>query len=101
MQALIRQRKDGIMLAVHVVPRSARSEIIGVRGQAVKVRVKAAPVEGAANAALLALLAKALRVPKRALRIVSGHTSRRKVLSVEGLGIEEAQLWLKSLPADD
>ncbi len=101
MQEIVHQRKDGVTLAVHVAPRSGRSEIVGVRGQAVRVRLKAPPVRGAANTALIALLAKALRVPNHAVEIISGHTSRRKVLSVAGLSIEEAQRWLESLPASD
>jgi uncharacterized protein (TIGR00251 family) len=101
MQEIARQCKDGVTLAVHVVPRSARSEVVGVRGPAVRVRLKAPPVGGAANAALITLLAKALGVPSYAVEIISGHTSRRKVLSVAGLSIEDAQRWLESLPADD
>ena len=71
--------------AVHVQPRAARSEISGVRGDDLRVRLTAPPVEGAANAALVVLLADALGVPKRSVRIVSGESSRAKVVEIDGV----------------
>ena len=54
-----------------------------------KLRVKAAATEGAANAAVIALLAKALRIPKSAIRIVAGETGRLKRLEVEGIQAQD------------
>ena len=68
--------------AVRLIPRAARSAVAGVREGALLVRVTAAPVNGAANKALLALLSAILKVPKTAIRIESGATSPRKRLSV-------------------
>jgi uncharacterized protein (TIGR00251 family) len=63
-----------IRIRVHVQPRASRSEIVGVHGDALKVRLLAPPVDGAANAALVALLADRLGISERAVRIVSGAT---------------------------
>jgi len=84
----VEERDGRAHFAVRLIPRAARSAVAGVREGALLVRVTAAPVDGAANRALLELLAKALRVGVTALRIESGSTSPRKRLSVpkEALG---------------
>lgn len=69
---------------VHVQPRASRSEVVGTHGAALKVRLLAPPVDGAANEALVALLAEELGVPRRDVRIVHGATSRTKVVEIEG-----------------
>ena len=68
--------------AVRLIPRAARSAIGGVREGALLVRVTAAPVNGAANKALLELLSATLKVPRTSIRIESGAASSRKRLSV-------------------
>ena len=88
MDHFVRESKRGVVLAVHVVPRSARSEITGVHGQALKIRLTAPPVQGAANKALVALLAKTLGIAKGRIQIISGQTSRDKTLVVSGLSRE-------------
>jgi uncharacterized protein (TIGR00251 family) len=77
-------------LRLKVSPGSVRGEIVGRHGEAWKVRVAAAPERGRANAALLRLLAGALRVPAAKLSLVSGHSSRDKVVELRGLGAAEA-----------
>lgn len=72
-------------LDVRVIPRAGRSEVAGLRDGAVLVRLAAAPVDGAANEELIALLSKALKVPKRDISIVSGDRSRSKRVRVAGL----------------
>ena len=74
--------------AVRVQPRASRSEIVGLHGDALKVRLTAPPVDGAANAALIELIASALGVARRAVRVVSGATSRGKVVEVDGVDVE-------------
>jgi uncharacterized protein (TIGR00251 family) len=76
---------DGAIVAVRVIPRAKRNGIDGERGGALLVRITAAPVEGAANDAVLALLSEQLRLPARALKIVSGAHSRIKRVAVSGL----------------
>lgn len=70
--------------AVHVQPRASRSEMAGQFGAALKVRLQAPPVDGAANEGLAELLAGLLNVPKRAVRIVAGLSSRNKTVEVDG-----------------
>ena len=74
-----------MILSVRVIPRASKSTIAGRRGDAVLVRLSAPPVEGAANDALLDLLAKAFSIPRRQISIVSGQKSRDKRVAIEGL----------------
>jgi uncharacterized protein len=75
----------GIVLAVRVLPRSSKSAVAGTRHGALLVRLAAPPVDGAANDALIALLAALFERPKRDVTIVSGHTSRDKRVAVSGV----------------
>lgn len=77
----VQQRGERLRFAVRVVARSSRTAVGGVRDGALIVRVTAAPVDGAANEAVVAALAAALGVPARELRIEAGATARRKVVS--------------------
>lgn len=75
----------GVRFPVRVQPRASRSEFAGTHDGAVKVRLQAPPVDGAANEALVDFLAHALGVPRRMVRIVSGMSSRSKVVEVDGV----------------
>ena len=75
-----------LTFAVRVVPRAAKSEVVGERDGALRVRVAAPPVEGAANEELARVLARAFGVPARAVEIVGGHTSKTKQVRVRGAG---------------
>ena len=77
-------RGASIRVPVHVQPRASRSEVVGMHGAALKVRLLAPPVDGAANDALVALLAEKLGVSRRDVRIVQGATSRSKVVEIDG-----------------
>jgi len=82
-------RKDGLALAVRLTPKSSRDEIVGIEaladGRAVlKVRVRALPEAGAANEALIRLLAKALGLAPSSLHLESGGTSRLKTVHLAG-----------------
>ena len=72
------------VLVLHIQPRSARTEVVGRHGDAIKIRLHAAPVDGAANAELLRFLAERLGVPRSALRLVAGGSSRRKRVALTG-----------------
>jgi uncharacterized protein (TIGR00251 family) len=76
---------DGVVLTVRVIPRAAKSGLAGTRGDALLVRLRTPPVEGAANIELVDVLAKALDVPKKAISIVSGERSRQKRVRVSGI----------------
>jgi len=81
----IRTTATGIELTVRVIPRAHRTEISGIRDGALLVRVAAPPVEGAANEAVVDLLAAACRVPGRAIRLVAGESNRRKRIAIDGV----------------
>jgi len=75
---------DGdLELDVHAQPGASRTEVKGLHGDSIKIRVGAPAVEGKANEALLAFLAEALQVPRRRCVLVSGHSSRRKRVLIE------------------
>ena len=81
----IDERPEGIRLSVHVQPRASRTEIAGIHGEALKVRLAAPPVDGAANEALVDFLSERFAVPRRAITILSGAQSRAKVVEVAGI----------------
>ena len=80
------QGAGGAALPVKVVPRASKNEIVGIGTDgALKVRVTAPPVEGAANEAVIALLAEALNLPKSNIDIIAGLTSTTKLVSIIGV----------------
>lgn len=79
----LRAGGEGTELSVHIQPGASRSEITGLHGEALKVRIRARAVEGAANEALLNFIAQSLGVPRRKVKILRGEKSRRKVLEVQ------------------
>jgi uncharacterized protein (TIGR00251 family) len=80
---------SGTRLSLRVQPRASRDEIVGIAGDAIRVRLTAPPVGGAANDALLRFLAARLEIPRSALTLVSGHTARTKVVALDGVSAEE------------
>lgn len=82
---------------VRVIPRAGRTAIGGMRGDALLVRLAAAPVDGAANDALLTLLADVLGCPRRSLSIISGERSRDKRVAVQGLSRAEIDARLSAI----
>lgn len=82
----IEEVAGGVRFDVRVAPRASRDAIVGVHDGALKVALTAPPVEGEANAALIALLAKKLGVAKRDVVLLRGETSRAKRVEVRGVG---------------
>ena len=74
----------GLGLCVRVTPRASKEAVAGGTPEHMAVRLRAPPVEGAANAALLALIASRFRVPRRAVRLVGGEQARIKRLEIDG-----------------
>jgi uncharacterized protein (TIGR00251 family) len=104
LRAAVREVPGGVELSVFCQPKAARSALIGMHGGALKVKVKAPPVEGRANRALLDLLAGALGVPRGRLTLVSGEQSRNKRVRVDGVdavGTLAAILAALAPPAGD
>ena len=78
-------RGTTVRFRVRLQPRASRNEIAGTLDGVLRVRLHAPPVDGAANEALVAFLAERLAVPRRGIRIVTGATSRTKMIEVEGV----------------
>lgn len=81
--------EDGIVIEVHLQPRASANEIIGWKENHLYIRVTTPPVEGAANAACVNLLAKSLKLKKNQVSIVGGLKSREKRVKVLGISEEE------------
>jgi uncharacterized protein len=88
------QTPTGIRLRVRVQPRASRTEIAGLHGNAVRVRLAAPPVDGAANEALARFIARQLGVPRSAVRIESGAASRSKIYEVDGIDLADGKRLL-------
>ena len=87
----------GTVFAVRVVPRAGRTAVAGVRGDALLVRLAAAPVDGAANDALIAFFSTIFDRPKRDITLVSGQSSRDKRVAVAGLTTAQVSSRLDGL----
>ena len=90
-QFKITEAEGGVTFAVRVVPRASKDEIVGIHGDALRIRLTAPPVEGRANEALIAFLAQRLGVRKSQVEIVAGATSRRKMIRVIGVSAHEVE----------
>jgi len=74
----------GLTFAVRIVVRAPRSEFVGEQSGTLRVRIAAPPIEGAANQELIKLLAKSFKLPKNAVQIISGSTSKNKIVRIQG-----------------
>jgi uncharacterized protein (TIGR00251 family) len=80
----------GVIIRLYIAPRARRDEVQGVHGSALKVRLTAPPVEGAANRALIEFLAGRLGVRRQQIIIMVGQHARDKVVHVSGVTIDQA-----------
>jgi uncharacterized protein (TIGR00251 family) len=85
---------DAIVLRLHVQPGAGRTAVVGVHGDALKVRVAAAPEGGRANAAVLNLVATTIGVKEDAVELTSGQSSRSKRVKVSGVDVDEVRRLL-------
>ncbi len=76
-------------VSFYVQPRASKTEVVGRHGNAIKIRVKAPPVDGAANEELIRFLSKRFQVSRRAVDLVSGSSSRHKQIAIEGVTATE------------
>lgn len=81
----VRETKEGVSFAIRVLPRSAKCELAGLQGDALKIRITEPPVEGRANDACIRFLASLFHVNKNRIAIESGHKSKNKQVSISGL----------------
>jgi len=92
----IKATKDGVVLTLHIQPGAKKTEIVGPHGEALKIRLAVPPVDGKANAALLAFLARKVGAGRTALELVSGQTSRTKRVRIEGYAADELRVLLQA-----
>jgi hypothetical protein len=85
------QRGKAVRFSVHLQPRASKNEIAGLHGGALKVRLTAPPVEGLANQALIDFLSQSLEIPRRNVCIVSGFSSRNKVVEASEVDLDAVQ----------
>jgi len=83
---------DGFVLAVHVQPGAKRSEVAGLHGDRLKVRIAAPPLEGRANEALIAYLAERFDVPRAKVRVLKGEQSRTKLVAIDNPAVDPEAL---------
>jgi len=85
---IVRDGRNGVVLTVHVQPQASRTEYVGIHGDALKIRVAAPPIDGAANAELIRFLAECCAVPPGSISIHAGAKSRLKRVIIKGLTAE-------------
>jgi uncharacterized protein len=90
----LRAGEGRITLTLHIQPGAKKTEVVGLHGDALKIRLAAPPVDGKANAALIGFVAERLGLAKSAVSLKSGQTSRRKVLEVSAAPADAAQRLL-------
>jgi uncharacterized protein (TIGR00251 family) len=87
----ITEAGNAVRINIYVQPRASRTELVGLHGDAIKLRVAAPPVEGEANVEVARFLARTLGVANNAVQLVSGESARRKVVEVSGISVAAAR----------
>jgi uncharacterized protein (TIGR00251 family) len=95
----LRADGDGVVLTLHIQPGAKRTEIAGLHGDALKIRLAAPPVDGKANDCLVAYLAELFGLPRARVALVAGATSRAKRVRIAGLPATEAAGRLQAMGA--
>jgi len=90
------EKAGGVELKFLLQPRAVQSQIMGIHGGEIKVRIQAPPIDGRANQELCRFLSKSLRIPQRAVQIVSGASSRHKRVFIKGKTLNDLQRLLSS-----
>lgn len=92
------EKSKGVRLRIHVQPNAKRNEIIGLHGESLKVKIKAPPEDGRANAELVAFIAEVLGVARAAVSLESGASSRAKMLLIVGVSAAQVRAALGITP---
>ena len=79
-------KDDAVLLSLHIQPGAKNTRVVGWHGSALKIRLAAPPVDGKANACLIAFLSRQFGVAKASISLVSGDTSRAKRVRINGVG---------------
>jgi len=89
-----KENEPSITLSIRIQPRASKNEIVRMEGGGLKIRLTAPPVDGAANEALVKFLSGELGVARSRVEIVSGHTSREKIVRINGISMTDADKML-------
>jgi uncharacterized protein (TIGR00251 family) len=95
---LKREAGGAVLLTVHVQPGAKRTEVAGVHGDALKIRLAAPPVDGKANECLVAFLAQRLGIARAAVELAGGATARRKRVRLAGVSEAALELLAQAVP---
>lgn len=93
----LKQTETGVNLSVYAVPRASRTEIVDLHQDRCRIRVKAPPVDGEANSALVTALAKIFRISKKSVILESGSRGKNKIFLLTGVNIAEANSILEEI----
>jgi uncharacterized protein (TIGR00251 family) len=94
--SFVKEQKDGsVSIALYIQPKASRNRIVGLHGDALKLSITAPPVDGKANEAVSKFVAKIFKVPKSAVSIASGKSSRTKRIHIEGITFDTAKAILQ------
>ena len=88
------ERSEGVEIRIHIQPRASKTGIVGLYGQALKIRIAAPPVDGQANAELCRFLTRQLGVPQQFVQVISGFSSRQKRVFIKGRTLSEIEAGL-------
>jgi uncharacterized protein (TIGR00251 family) len=97
LRTIVQDKEGGAILTVHVQPNASRTECVGIHGDALKIRVAARPVDGAANDELIRFIADRCALSQQHVEIRAGTEARRKRLYVKGVTAE--LLWARLMPS--
>jgi len=93
------ERSEGVEIRIHIQPRASKTEIVGLYGEALKIRIAAPPVDGQANAELTRFLARQLSIPPQYVQLISGLSSRQKRVFIKGKTLAEIGASLPQGPS--
>lgn len=88
------ERSEGVEIRIHIQPRASKTEVVGLHGEALKIRIAAPPVDGQANAELYRFLARQFGVPQQSVQVISGASSRQKRVFIKGRTLTEMETYL-------
>ena len=89
MNCLYKENKNGLTINVYVVPRSSKSEIVGIYNDCLKIKLKSPPVDNAANEELVRFLADTLKIPKKNIEILKGLNQKKKIVLVTDCSLND------------
>lgn len=79
----IQIKDDGILVSLYIQPKSSKNQVVGIYNGAFKLKIKAPPVDGAANKECIKFISKEIKIPKSSITIISGHTGRQKKVLIK------------------